>query len=125
MWAGAGARSGRERGFKKEIKWGAGESKGGGERTENMYAMLVTLEVFQPEMSALKFHWSSKSWDMSVMPETSQSAMGPYCAIAEPVLRLNSLTAARRAFLAAKVVGGGSGGGSGGKGGGEGARPGG
>ena len=95
------------------------------ERTENMYAMLVTLEVFQPEMSALKFHWSLKSCDMSVMPETSQSAMGPYCAMAEPVLRLNSLTAACRAVLAAKVVGGGSGGDSGGKGGGEGARPGG
>ena len=90
-----------------------------------MRYMVVTLEVFQPEMSALKFHWDSKSTDMSVMPETSQSAMGPYCAMAEPVLRLNSLTAACRAVLAAKVVGGGSGGGSGGKGGGEGTRPGG
>ena len=57
---------------------------------------------------------------MSVMPETSQSAMGPYCAIAEPVLTLNSPMAARRAVLVAKVVRGGSGGGSGGKGGGEG-----
>ena len=90
-----------------------------------MYAMLVTLDVFQPEMSALNFHWNQKSWDMSVMPETSQSAMGPYRAMAEPVLSLNSLTAACRAVLAAKVVRGGSGGGSGGKGGGEGARPGG
>ena len=124
VWAGGGARSGRTRVRKGDQLWG-GEWKARVERTANMDFMLVTLEVFQPDMSALNFDWYAKSSDMSVMPETSQSAMGPYCAIAEPVLRLNSLTAACRAVLAAKVVGGGSGGGSGGKGGGEGARPGG
>ena len=47
-----------------------------------MWYMVVTLEVFQLEMSALKFGKSWKSSLMSVMAETSQSAMGPYVAIA-------------------------------------------
>ena len=45
--------------------------------------MLVTPEVFQPEMSALKDVISLKSSDMSVMAETPQWAMGPYSAMAE------------------------------------------
>merc|ERR1740124_1297160 len=47
-----------------------------------MAHMFVTLEVSQLEMSALKFCKLRKSSFMSVMAETSQSAMGPYFAIA-------------------------------------------
>ena len=57
--------------------WGARE-----ERTENIWFMLVTLEVAQLEMSASKFSKPSKSSLMSVMAETSHSAMGPYVAMA-------------------------------------------
>ena len=44
--------------------------------------MLVTLEVFQLETSASKFFRFLKSPPMSVMAETSQSAMGPHFAVA-------------------------------------------
>eukprot|EP00964_Phaeocystis_antarctica_P096870 scaffold63096_cov53-Phaeocystis_antarctica.AAC.1 len=44
--------------------------------------MVVTLEVFQLEMSALKFCKSWKSQLMSVMAETFQSAIDPYVAMA-------------------------------------------
>jgi len=44
--------------------------------------MVVTLEVSQLETSALKFLKSLKSPLMSVMAETSQSAMGPYVSVA-------------------------------------------
>ena len=44
--------------------------------------MVVTLEVSQPEMSALKFLKFKKISRMSVMAETHQSAMGPYVAMA-------------------------------------------
>ena len=47
-----------------------------------MLSMVVTPEVFQLETSALKFSSSLKSQLMSEMSETSQSAMGPYSAIA-------------------------------------------
>ena len=50
---------------------------------ENMPAMVVTLEVSQLEKSALKFGNIEKRWLMSVMPETHQSAMGPYFAMAK------------------------------------------
>ena len=53
------------------------------EHTSNMKLMSVTPEVSQPEMSALKDAMFLKSSDMSVMAETSQSAMGPYTAMAE------------------------------------------
>ena len=43
VWASGGARSGRGRGSKKEIKWGAGGARE--ERTQNMYSMVVTLDV--------------------------------------------------------------------------------
>ena len=56
--------------------------------TWNMERMLVTLEVSQLEMSASKFFNLMKSWLMSVIPETSQSAMGPYVAVAEATLAL-------------------------------------
>jgi len=39
--------------------------------------MVVTLEVSQPEMSALKFLKLVNRLLMSVMAETHQSAMGP------------------------------------------------
>ena len=58
---------------------------------------------------------------MSVMPETSQSAMGPYVAVAEVALASNATTANFREVYSVKVYGGGGGsGGSGGSGGGEG-----
>ena len=47
------------------------------ERTQNMRLISVTLEVSQPEMSALKFLKLEKISRMSVMAETHQSAMGP------------------------------------------------
>ena len=54
----------------------------GEERTQNIPYMVVTPEVFQLETSALKFFKSLKSSLMSVMAETSHSAMGPYVAMA-------------------------------------------
>ena len=56
--------------------------KTGVELTRNMPAMSVAREVFQLEMSALKFLKLLKSPLMSVMAETSQSAMGPYVSMA-------------------------------------------
>jgi len=47
-----------------------------------MTYMVVTLEVSQLEMSALKFFKSRKRELMSVILETSQPAMGPYAAVA-------------------------------------------
>eukprot|EP00964_Phaeocystis_antarctica_P038104 scaffold21814_cov65-Phaeocystis_antarctica.AAC.4 len=61
-----------------------------------MLLMSVTLEVSQLDMSALKFCRSSKRRLMSEMAETSQSAMGPYVAMAEAGLRMNALTAILR-----------------------------
>ena len=93
------------------------------EHTSNMKLMSVTPEVSQLEMSALKDVMSLKSSNMSVMAETSQWLMGPYCPMAEAALLLNSwaanLSAAR---LAKAYAGGGEGGGEGGggEGGGEG-----
>jgi hypothetical protein len=89
------------------------------ERTKNMLLMSVTLEVsqpelsaeFMPEMSALKLVKSRKRELMSVMAETSQSAMGPYVAVAAVGLALNALTAACREALVVKVPGGEDGGG--------------
>ena len=98
------------------------------EHTSNMKLMSVTPEVSQPEMSALKDVRSLKSSNMSVMAETSQWLMGPYCPMAEAALLLNSwaanLSAAR---LAKAYAGGGEGGGEGGggEGGGLGGSPGG
>ena len=52
------------------------------ERTVNMLLMSVTLDVSQLETSTLKFRKLQKRQLMSVMPETSQSATGPYVAMA-------------------------------------------
>ena len=86
--------------------------------------MFVTPEVSHLEMSSSMFK-PEKSPFMSEMAETSQLAMGPYVSMAEAALALNSLTAALRETLLAKVPGGGAGGeggegGSGGEGGGAG-----
>jgi hypothetical protein len=102
--------------------WGA---RARAERTRNMEFMFVTPDMFQLEMSALKFFKSWKSSLMSVMAETHQSAMGPYVAMAEAAFESNSVTAVFREALLVKVwvqapVGGevGGGGGEGGGGGG-------
>ena len=57
--------------------------KTGVERTRNISRMLVTLEVFQLEMSALIFFKFLKSPFMSETDETSQLATGPYVAMVE------------------------------------------
>jgi hypothetical protein len=96
------------------------------ERTKNMLLMSVTLEVsqpelsaeFMPEMSALKLVKSRKRELMSVMAETSQSAMGPHVAVAAVGLALNSWTAVCREALVVKTQGGEDGGGDGDGGGG-------
>ena len=64
------------------------------ERTWNMLYMFVTLDVFQLDRSASKFCKLRKSSLMSETPETSQSAMGPYVAVAAAGLALNAWTAA-------------------------------
>ena len=71
-----------------------------------MKLMSVTLEVSQPEMSALKFFKLEKRLLMSVMAETHQSAMGPHVAVAAVGLALNSLTAVCREALVVKMQGG-------------------
>ena len=60
------------------------------ELTSNISSMLVTPEVLQLDMSALKSSEPEKSPLMSVMPETSQVSMGPYVAVAEFTLSLYS-----------------------------------
>ena len=95
--------------------------------------MLVTREVSQLDMSALKFRNSQKSSFMSVTSETHQSAIGPYVAMAEAASESNAWTAAFREALLVKVFlpvqatsgrlgdgGGGDGDGGGGEGEGEG-----
>ena len=73
------------------------------ERTRNMLLMVVTLDVSQLDMSALKLFKSLKSSLMSVMAETSQSAMGPYPAVAVATLALYSATAVLREPLLVKA----------------------
>ena len=58
------------------LKTGGGRARA--ERTRNMRNMVVTLDVSQLDMSALKIRKSRKSSLMSVMAETSQLAMRPY-----------------------------------------------
>ena len=60
------------------------------QRTMNISYMSLTPEVFQSEMSALKFFKSLKSPLMLEIAETSQSAMGPYVAVAVVGLALNA-----------------------------------
>ena len=94
------------------------------ERTANMRYMVVTLDVSQLEMSALKYCKPLKRSRMSVMAETSQSAIKPYVAMARVGLALYFWTAVFREALVKKVyaaaglglVGGGDGDGVGGGG---------
>ena len=65
--------------------------------------MFVTLEVAQLEMSASKFSKPSKSSLMSVMAETSHSAMGPYVAMATVEFASKAWTAASRSALVVKT----------------------
>ena len=69
-----------------------------------MAYMVVTLDVSQLEMSALKVNKKEKSQLMSVMAETSQSAMGPYVAMAAAGLVLYAWSAVCREALVVKVV---------------------
>jgi hypothetical protein len=89
------------------------------ERTENMAAMVVTLDVSQLEIFALKFLKPAKRALMSVMAETSQSAIMPYVAVAAVGLSSNARTAVCREALVVKVLAG-EDGGEGDGGGGEG-----
>ena len=97
----------------------AGGARACVERTWNMLLMSVTLDVSQLETSTLKFRKLQKRQLMSVMPETSQSATGPYVAMADAESALTAWTAVCRAALLVKVPGGDAGG-DGGGGGGEG-----
>ena len=69
--------------------------------------MVATLEVSQLETSASKFFKLKKSPLMSVMAETSQSAMGPHFAVAAVGLASNSRTESIREVLVVKIQGGG------------------
>ena len=72
---------------------------------ENILYMVVTLEVSQLEMSALKFPKFKKSQFMSMIIETSQPAMEPYVSVAAPGLVLYACTAVCREALVVKVAG--------------------
>ena len=71
----------------------------------NMPLMSVTLEVSQLEISALKFVKPVKRLLMSVMAETSQSAMRPYVAVAAVGLALYAWTAVFREAVVVNVAG--------------------
>jgi len=71
--------------------------------------MSVTLEVSQLEMLALKLINPEKSWRMSVMDETSQSAMGPYVPVVSFGFASYAWTAVSREALVVKMRGGGEG----------------
>ena len=73
-------------------------------RTWNMVFMLVTLEVSQLEMSALKFVKSLKSQLMSVIIKTSQPAMEPYISVAAVGLASNACNAVCRESLVLNLV---------------------
>ena len=72
--------------------------------TANMPCMVVTFDVSQLEMSTLN---SSNLWQtfrMSVTPETSQSAMGPYVAAAAAESALYASTAILREAVVVKAA---------------------
>ena len=68
-----------------------------------MRYMLVTPEVSQPEMSALKLCKSLNMSCMSVTSETHQPAMGPYFAVAAAAFESYSVTAVLKEALSAKL----------------------
>ena len=59
------------------------EGRARAERTENIHAMSVTLDVSQLDMSALKLPMPEKRLFMLVTAETPQLEIGPYVAVAE------------------------------------------
>ena len=67
--------------------------------------MVVTPEVSQLEMSALKYIKPLKSKLMSVTAETTQLAMAPYFAMAAVGLALYSWTAVFREAVVVNMVG--------------------
>ena len=71
---------------------------------KNISRMLVTRDVSQLEMSALKLRNSSKSRLMSVMAETFQPAMGPYFATASVELASYCRTAVSRWALIVNML---------------------
>ena len=81
----------------------AGRARACAECTLNMAYMFVTLDVSQLETSSLKFCKLLKSSLMSETPETSQSATGPYVAMADARLALTAWTAVFRASFFVKV----------------------
>merc|ERR1719329_32064 len=70
---------------------------------ENIWAMFVTLDVSQPDMSVLKFFKLQKRQLKSVMSETHQSAMTPCFAVAEAASELYNVTASCKESLFVKV----------------------
>ena len=63
------------------------EAEGTGHaRTANMPRMSVTMDVSQPDMSALNWAKPEKSTIISVTAETPQLEIGPYFAVAAAVL---------------------------------------
>ena len=85
---------------------GVGPTGGSGKgrrETWNIRYMFVTLEVSQLETSASKFCKSLKIPLMSVMAETSQSAMGPYVAMAVVESTLKAWTAVSSSALLIKT----------------------
>ena len=73
------------------------------EHTRNIWYMFVTPEVSQLEMSASKFSKLRKGQLMSVMAETSQSAMGPYVAMAPAGFASKAWTAVSSSALLVKT----------------------
>ena len=73
------------------------------ECTLNISRISVTREVFQLEISALKFCKDEKRFLMLVTSETSQFAIGPYASTAAVELTLYSRTAVFRAGLFVKT----------------------
>ena len=71
------------------------------ERTSNMRYMVVTLEVSQPDMSALNDCMLPKRLFMSVTAETCQVEMGPYVVVAVAALELYAVTAVCNSALVA------------------------
>ena len=114
MWREVRAGGRRKAGRARLKAWGP---RARAERTLNMLLMSVTTEVSQLDTSALKFCTNQKSLLMSETPETSQSATGPYVAMADAVLSLTAWTPVFREAVLVKMPGG-DGGGEGGDGGG-------
>ena len=86
---------------------GGGDTSGvhrEGPTTLNMLSMVVTLDVSHLEMSALKFGKETKRSSMSVMAETSKSAMGPCVAMAAVGSVSYAWTAVFREALSVKVA---------------------